>query len=143
MPLRQRNNEPMTTQDRSEQDAGMEALFEPAPPAEVRTPSTSAAAVTALVCGVGALLAALFTLTSGLALLLGLVATVAGVVGMNVTSRPHLTGRVLVAIGVLFGLVGLVLVGLRYAQVHGAFGDDALPVVADVLQRLNSVLRIP
>jgi hypothetical protein len=143
VPLRQRNNELMTTQDRSEQDAGMEMLFEPAPVAEVRAPSTSAAAVTAFVCGLGAVLAALFTLTSGLALILGLVATATGVVGMNVTSRPHRTGRVMVPIGVLFGLVGLVLVSLRYAQVHGAFADGALPVVADVLQRLNSVLRIP
>jgi len=133
----------MTTQDRSEQNVGMEALFEPASAAEVRTPATSSAAVTAFVCGLGAALAALFTLTSGLALLLGLVATVAGAVGMNVTTRPHFTGRVLVPIGVLFGLVGLVLVSLRYAQVHGALGDNALPVVADVLQRLNTVLRIP
>ncbi len=121
----------------------MEALFEPAPVAEVGTPSTSAAAVTTFVCGLGAVLGALFTLTSGLALLVGLVAIVAGVVGMNVTSRPHLTGRLLVPIGVLLGLVGLVLVSLRYAQVHGAFGDDALPVVANVLQRLNTALRIP
>jgi len=121
----------------------MDALFEPAPVAQVRTPSTSAAAVTAFVCGLGAVIAALFTLTSGLALLLGLVATVAGVVGMNVTSRPYVTGRVLVPIGVLFGLIGLVLVALRYAEVHGAFGDGALPVAADVLQRLNTVLRIP
>jgi hypothetical protein len=142
-PLRRRNNKLMTRRDRSEQDAGLEALFEPPPVAEVRTPCTSAAAVTAFVSGLTAALAALFTLTSGLALLLGLVATVAGAVGMNVTSRPHLTGRVLVPIGVLLGLVALVLVCLRYAQVHGAFGDDALPVVADVLQRLNTVLRIP
>jgi hypothetical protein len=143
VPLRQRHNELMTTQDRSEQDAGMEMLFEPAPAVEVLTPSTSAAAVNAFVCGVGAALAALFTLTSGLALILGLLATVTGVVGMNVTSRPHRTGRVLVPIGVLFGLVGLVLVSLRYAQVHGAFADGVLPLVADALQRLNSVLRIP
>ena len=143
MPLRQRNNRLMTTQGRSAQDAGMEALFEPAPVAEACTPSTSAAAVTAFVCGLGAILGALFTLTSGLALILGLVATVAGVVGMNVTSRSHLTGRVPVVLGVLFGLVGLVLVGLRYAQVHGAFGDDALPIAAHVLQRLNTMLRIP
>jgi hypothetical protein len=133
----------MTTQDRSDQDAGMEALLGPLPVAEVRASRTSAAAVIAFVGGVTAALAALFTLTSGMALLLGLVATVAGVVGMNVTSRPHLTGRVLVPIGALFGLVALVLVALRYAQVHGAFGDEALPVVADVLQRLNMVLRIP
>ena len=143
MPLRRRNNRLMTTQDRSTQDGGMDALFEPAPVGEVRTPSTSAAAVTTFVCGLGAVLAALFTLTSGLALLLGLVAIVAGVVAMNVTSRPHVTGRVLVPIGVLFGLVCLVLVALRYAEVHGAFGDGALPVAADVLQRLNTVLRIP
>jgi hypothetical protein len=143
VPLRQRNNELMTTQDRSEQDAGLEVLFEPPPVAEVHTVSTSAAAVNAFVCGLGAALAALFTLTSGLALILGLVAVVTGVVGMNVTSRPYRAGRALVAIGVLFGLVGLVLVSLRYAQVHGAFGDGALPVVADVLHRLNSVLRIP
>jgi hypothetical protein len=143
VPLRQRNNEVMTTQDRSEQDAGMEMLFEPAPVAEVPAASTSAAAVNAFVCGLGAALAALFTLTSGMALILGLVATVTGVVGMNVTSRPHRTGRALVPVGVLFGLVGLVLVSLRYAEVHGAFADGALPVVADVLQRLNTLLRIP
>src|SRR6185312_10873218 len=120
---------------------GVEALFDPPPVAEVRAPCTSAAAVTAFVCGLAAAPAALFTLTSGLALVLGLVATVAGVVGMNVTSRPHITGRVLVPIGVLCGLVALVLVSLRYAQVHGAFGDDAVPVVADMLRRLNTVLR--
>ena len=133
----------MTTQDRSEQVAGVEALFGAPPVAEVRTSCTSAAAVTAFVSGLAAAMAALFTLTSGLALLLGLVAAVAGVVGMNVTSRPHITGRALVPIGVLCGLIALVLVSLRYAQVHGAFEDGALPVVADMLQRLNTVLRIP
>ncbi len=133
----------MTTQDRSEQVAGVEALLEPPPVAEVRTSRTSAAAVTAFVSGLAAAMAALFSLTSGLALLLGLVATVAGVVGMNVTSRPHITGRVLVPIGVLCGLIALVLVSLRYAQVHGAFADGALPVVAGMLLRLNTVLRIP
>ena len=101
--------------------------LEPPPVAEVRTSRTSAAAVTAFVSGLAAAMAALFSLTSGLALLLGLVATVAGVVGMNVTSRPHITGRVLVPIGVLCGLIALVLVSLRYAQVHGAFADGALP----------------
>lgn len=104
---------------------------------------TSAAAVTAFLCGVGALLAALFSLTFSVALFLGVVGAGAAFAGVVVTSRPRVAGRALAPLALFLCVVALALVGLRYANLDTAVGDHWLPVLTQLLERLNTDLRQP
>lgn len=117
---------------------GLAALFDSASDTGVHT---SGWALFSFVAGLGAALAALFSLTSGLALVLGLLGTVLGLVGVAVTSRPDITGGALAPWGLCLSLVALVLVGLRYLDVDSAVGDALLPTLQTLMERLNALVR--
>lgn len=104
---------------------------------------TSAAAEIALVCGLGSLLTAPFSILFGVAGLFGILAVISGLVGLITTNRPDVAGSALTAFGTCFGLIALVLIGLRYIGIDTAFGDAVLPWLADQLQNWNSRLPQP
>lgn len=131
----------MTTQDWSATGrTGVEALLDASPAVEVHT---SAAALLGFLCGLGALVAAPFSVTYALALLLGLLGMVLGVGGVVATSRPLVAGRALAPLGMLLSLVALALLGLRFANLDTAFGDDLVPALTDLLERLGEQLPAP
>ena len=121
-------------------DVELEALIDgsPAPRAHM-----SVAAETALVCGLVALLTAVFSILFGVAMLLGLVAMFSGMVGMVTTHRPNVAGSALTALGMFFGALAIVLVGVRYLGVDSAFGDAVVPWIADQLHYWNTRLPQP
>lgn len=102
---------------------------------------TSAAAEIAFVLGLVALASSPFSVMVGLSLATGAISLVFGIVGMARTSRPDVAGQALVPLGMLFGGVAMVLVGLRYLGVDTAFGDDLLPTLQVWMESLNS--RVP
>jgi hypothetical protein len=131
----------MTTHDRSPSDSPkVEALFEASPAPEART---STAALTAFVCGLGALVAAPFSITFGLALALAVLSSLSAVVALATTSRPYVAGEGLAPAGLFFSLVTLTVLGLRFANLDTAFGDELGPDLADLLDRLNSLVHAP
>ncbi len=130
----------MTTRDRSPAKTGFRALFEASPETEVHT---SAAAVTALLLGLGALLATPFSIMFAVAAILGLLGLVSGFAGVVATSRPLVAGGALVPLGLTLSSVALALLGLRYLDLDTAFGDPLGPSVLDLLERLNSQFSAP
>jgi hypothetical protein len=131
----------MTTHDRvAPESLGVAALFDASPAVEVHT---SAAAMTAFICGLGALFAAPFTLTFSIALGLGLLGCCAAVGGVVATSRSRVAGRALAPAGLFFSLVALAVVGLRYANLDTAFGDQLVATLRALLDQLNALLRMP
>jgi hypothetical protein len=133
--------EHMTTHDRSPSDSSrVEALFEASPAPEVRT---SAVALVAFVCGIGALVAAPFSITFGLALALAALSSLSAVVALATTSRPHVAGEALAPAGLFFSLVTLTVLGLRFANLDTAFGDELGSELTQLLERLNSLVHAP
>jgi hypothetical protein len=131
----------MTVHDRSEpEETSVEPLLLDAPP--VVEARTSAAALAAAFCGTGALLAAPFRLTGSIALVLALLGCVASVAGLAATRHPLVAGRALAPAGLLFSLVALVLLAPRFAQLDTSFGDALAPVLVDILEQLNALLRL-
>lgn len=131
----------MTTHDRvAPESLGVAALFDASPALEVHT---SAAAMTAFICGLGALLAAPFTLTFSIALGLGLLGCCTAIGGVVATSRSRVAGRALAPAGLFFSLVALAVVGLRYANLDTAFGDQLVATLHALLDQLNTLLRMP
>ena len=120
-------------------ELGLQALMDEAQPLA----RTSAAAEIALVCGLGALLIAPFSILFGLAGLFGTVAVASGLVGLITTSRSDVAGSALTAFGLCFGLVAVALIGVRYLGLDTAFGDSALPWIADQLHHWNTRLPQP
>jgi hypothetical protein len=121
-------------------DVELQALFDgpPAPRAH-----TSVAAETALVCGLGAVLAAPFSILFGVAMLLGSVAVLSGMVGWVTTHGPDVAGSALTAFGICFGALAIALVGVRYLGLDSAFGDAIVPWIADQLHHWNTRLPQP
>jgi|SRR5436190_12532170 len=115
-------------------------LFEASPSHAV---STSAAAETAFVLGLFAIIAVPFPLAMGLCLGMALVALVASIVGMARASRPDVAGGLLAATGMVMALTTLAVVGLRYLGVDTAFGDGVAPTLADWLAALNALVPAP
>jgi hypothetical protein len=141
----------MTTQDlgpglafgaapEDESPGSLGTLFESSPAPDVQT---SAAAATAFVLGLFALLAAPFSLALALCVGLAAVALVTSVVGMARASRRSFAGGVLASLGLVLALATLALVGLRYIGVDTAFGDGFVPTLRDWLTSLNSLLPTP
>ena len=95
------------------------------------------------VLGLLALACSPFSLLMALVLGMATVAVVSGVVGLAQASRPGVAGGVLAAVGLVLGLVSLGLVGLRYAGVDTAFGDELLPTLHDWLESLNGLVPTP
>jgi hypothetical protein len=118
----------------------LEALLDDSAALEAHT---SAAAVTALFCGVGAILTAPFSILLGLAMLLGLVAMFSGMVGLVTTRRPDVAGSALTAFGICLGVLAIALIGVRYLGLHSAFGDAVVPWIVEQLHQWNSSLPQP
>jgi hypothetical protein len=121
-------------------DVELQALIEgsPAPRAH-----TSVAAETALVCGLGAVLTAPFSILFGVAVVLGLVAMFSGMIGLVTTHLPDVAGSALSAFGTCFGALAIALVGVRYVGVDSAFGDAVVPWIAEQLHHWNTWLPQP
>ncbi|MGH3369274.1 MAG: hypothetical protein ACRDPR_04680 [Nocardioidaceae bacterium] len=120
-------------------DMGLEALIEEAEPRA----RTSAAAEIALVCGLVSLLTAPFSILFGVAAVFGILAVLSGLVGIITTNRPDVAGSALTAFGTSFGLIALALIGVRFVGIDTAFGDAALPWLADQLHSWNTRLPQP
>lgn len=121
-------------------DIGLQGLIDasPAPRAHM-----SVAAETALVCGLGAILTAPFSILFGVSVLLATVAVLSGMVGLVTTHRPDIAGSALTAFGASFGLLALALIGVRYLGLDSAFGDAVIPWIADQLHHWNTKLPQP
>jgi hypothetical protein len=65
------------------------------------------------------------------------------VVGMATTSRPGVAGRVLAPLGLFFCLTALTVVGLRYAGLDTAFGDELVPTILSWLEAVNGWVPTP
>lgn len=130
----------MASQGAAPEDDGLAALFEGSPDLEVHT---SAAAETSFLLGIIAFVSAPFSLTHALSLGTGLVAAILALVGMATTSRQNVAGQALVPLGLFLASIALMVVGLRYAGLDTAFGDELAPTVQDWLERLNSLLPRP
>ncbi len=121
-------------------DDALGALFDSSP---ARVVKTSAAAETAFVVGVFALLATPFSLLAGLCLGLAAIGFVVAILGMARASRPGTSGGVLAAVGLVSSLAAGALIGLRYLGIDTAFGDATVPTLADWLRSLNDLLPPP
>ena len=121
----------------STRDDALGALFDSSP---ARTVKTSAAAETAFVVGVFALLATPFSLMAALCLGLAAVGLVTAVLGMARASRRGTSGGVLAAVGLVSSLAAAAVIGLRYLGIDTAFGDAMVPTLADWLRSLNDLL---
>ena len=115
-------------------------LFDSSP---ARSVQTSAAAVTALVLGLLAVLAVPFSLAMTLSGSLAVVALVSSVVGMARASRPGVAGSLLASVGMVLALATLSLVGLRYVGLDTAFGDALAPTLTSWLDAMNTLLPAP
>ena len=125
---------------REESGSRLSELFEVSPEVEAHT---SAAAELSLLLGLAALLASpfsmMFAVSGGVALLGAFFA----MVGLATTSRPGTAGAVLVALGLLFSLGALAVLGLRYLGIDTAVGDDWMPRLLSALEFLNTQLPHP
>jgi len=128
----------MATFGATPENGGLQGLLDASPDRGVHT---SAAAEISFVLGLVALVAAPFSGTYALSLTAGALVFVFGFVGMASTSRPDVAGQALAPLGLLFGCVAMVLVGLRYLGVDTAFGDDLVPTMQGWMESLNA--RIP
>jgi hypothetical protein len=116
------------------QDDGLSGLFDASPDRPIHT---SAAAELAFVLGLVSLLAMPFSLMHAASIGTAAIGAVLGIVGVATTSRPDVAGRVLAPVGLFFCLTVLTLVGLRYAGLNTAFGDDLVPTILAWLEDLN------
>lgn len=119
---------------------GLQELIDASPAPRARM---SAAAEIALVCGLGAVLTATFSILFGVSLVLGAFAVLTGLVGLVSTHRPDMAGSALNVLGLLLGLLALATVGLRYLGIDTAVGDPLLPWLTDQLHHWNTKLPQP
>ena len=122
------------------EDDSINGLFDSSPDRPIHT---SAAAELAFVLGLVALAAVPFSLMHAASAGLAGLGAVLGIVGIATTSRPDVAGRVLAPLGLFFCLTVLTLVGVRYAGLDTAFGDDLVPTFLTWLQDLNSWFPTP
>ena len=130
----------MATYSGSQSEVGLDALIESSPASRVRM---SMAAESALVCGLGAVLTATFSILFGVALALSALALVTGLVGLITTRRPEVAGSALNVLGLLLALLALALIGVRYLGIDTTVGDPVLPWIADQLHHWNAKLPQP
>ena len=119
---------------------GLQELIDASPAPRARM---SVAAETALVCGLGAVLTATFSILFGLSLVFGAVAVLAGLVGLVSTHRSDVAGSALNGFGLFFGLLALATIGARYLGIDTAIGDPLLPWLTDQLHHWNTKLPQP
>jgi len=103
----------------------------------------SVAAETALVCGLGAMLTATFSILFGVSLAFGALAFLAGLIGLITTHRPDVAGSALNVLGICLGLLALAIVGVRYLGIDTTIGDPLLPWLTDQLHHWNTKLPQP
>lgn len=115
-------------------------LFDSSPDVEAHT---SVAAELALLLGVAGLFAAPFSETFAVSAGLAVLAFLFAMIGVATTSRRGITGGALAPLGLLFSLLTLALLGLRYLGVDTAVGDRILPQLGAALDFLNSRLPRP
>jgi hypothetical protein len=121
-------------------DVGLEELLDESPAPRARM---SAAAELALVCGLGAVLTATFSILFGVSLLFGTLAVLTSLVGLVSTHRPDVAGSALNVFGLFLGLLALATVGVRYLGLDTAVGDPLLPWLTDQLNHWNTKLPQP
>jgi hypothetical protein len=131
----------MATYRRSLQgDVGLQALIDDSPAPRARM---STAAEAALVCGLGAVLTATFSIMFSVTLMLGTLAVLTGLVGLITTRRPDVAGSALNVLGFCLGLLAIALVGVRYLGIDTAVGDPLVPWLAEQLRHWNAKLPQP
>ncbi|HEX2174616.1 MAG TPA: hypothetical protein VHG70_01790 [Nocardioidaceae bacterium] len=130
----------MATFGRPAQEVGLGALMAESP--ESRAHMSVAAEVTFLL-GLVALVTAGFSSLLAVTLVAAAGAVGCGVIGMITTRDPDTAGSALSAVGLFAGLTAAGLVGLRYAGLDTAYGDELAPWFWDQLQRLNTLLPQP
>lgn len=130
----------MTTQDLGRARGELGDLFErsPADPSH-----TAPAAEIGFLLGLVALAAAPFSLTYGLAVMVGALAVVCAVVGLAQASQSGTAGGSLAAAGLVLALAALILVGLRFAGVDTTFGDALVPHLRTGLESLDTLVPGP
>jgi uncharacterized membrane protein HdeD (DUF308 family) len=121
-------------------EEGLSALMAASPEPRAHM---SVAAESTLLLGLGALLAAAFSATFAVALVLGATAVLCGVVGMITTRGADVAGSALSGVGLFCGLGTLALVGLRYLGLDTAVGDELGPVLLDRVEEWSSRLPQP
>jgi hypothetical protein len=118
-------------------DAALGVLFARSPALPVHT---SAAAEVGFLAGLLALLTVPFTLMLALSCGLAVVALLSSILGLARASRPVVAGSLLASLGLVLSLATAGLVALRYIGIDTAFGDGAVPTLADWLRTLNDLL---
>ncbi|MFI7062382.1 hypothetical protein ACIBL3_15470 [Kribbella sp. NPDC050124] len=121
-------------------DVGLQELIDTSPAPRARM---SVAAETALVCGLGAVLTATFSIMFGVSLVFGALAVLTGLVGLVSTHRPDVAGSALNVLGLFLGLLALAAVGIRYLGIDTAVGDPLIPWLTDQLHHWNTKLPQP
>jgi hypothetical protein len=121
-------------------EVGLQELIEASPAPRARM---SAAAETALVCGLGAVLTATFSILFGVSLVFGALAVLTGLVGLISTHRPDVAGSALNVLGLLLGLLAIAVIGVRYLGIDTAIGDPLIPWLTDQLHHWNTKLPQP
>ncbi|HWM00485.1 MAG TPA: hypothetical protein VNP20_24300 [Nocardioidaceae bacterium] len=130
----------MATPGRPAEDVGLRTLMAVSPESPVHM---SVAAEAALLLGLGAVMAAPFSAFFSVTLVLGVLSLGCGVAAMVTTRAPDTAGSAVSTLGLALAVLALVLVGLRYAGLDTAFGDDVAPWLLERLQSLNSRLPQP
>lgn len=121
-------------------DVGLQELIDGSAAPRARM---SVAAETALMCGLGAVLTAPFSILFGVTLVLGAIAMVAGLTGLISTHRPDVAGSALNVLGLFLALLALATVGVRYLGIDTAVGDPLLPWLTTQLHHWNTKLPQP
>lgn len=124
----------------TEDDGAFRAIFEGSPDPGVHT---SAAAETAFLLGLVALVAAPFTLLLAVSVGAAVLGVLFAVGGLAATSRTNVAGGVLAPLGLAFAFGAVLLVGLRYAGLDTAFGDGMVPTIHGWLDSLNARFPSP
>ncbi|MBV9830049.1 MAG: hypothetical protein JOZ82_00510 [Marmoricola sp.] len=130
----------MTAQDVRRVDGDLGELFTRSP---ADLAHTAPAAEVAFVLGLLAVVVAPFSLTFGLSLIAAGLGVVLSVVGLAQASRTGAAGSTLAALGLVFALGALAMIGLRYAGLDTAFGDPWVPHLHSALQSLNDLVPTP
>jgi hypothetical protein len=130
----------MATPGRPVEEVGLRTLMAVSPESPVHM---SMAAEAALLLGLGAVLAAPFSAFFSVSVVLAVLALCFGIAAMVTTRAPEMAGSAVSTLGLALAVLALVLVGLRYAGLDTAFGDDVAPWLLEQLQSLNSNLPQP
>ncbi len=118
----------------SADEGGFQELFDSSPDPYVHT---SVAAQIGFVLGLAALAPAPFSLMHSIVLVVGGIGACGAMVGVVTSGRPGVAGRLLAPLGLLLSISALVIVGLRYAGLDTAVGDEFVPTLLGWLEDLN------